>query len=224
MKHKSVSLVIPAFNEEKTIKSVAKAAIESGLFSEIICVDDGSTDNTLDEIKSVGKKVTLLHFKKNSGKGAALKAGIKKSTSDLIMFADADLIGIRPSHFQKIYSSMINNGYSAVLGSRSYSYIWFVIMSLLASGRINPHGKENDEFTGERIYYRKDLLPYLETLGDLRFGAEAYLNKNFENKKIGYVNLDNLKHRPKHTKLGWNLKMVREIVSQFKSMNAGRSA
>ncbi|MDI9615120.1 MAG: glycosyltransferase family 2 protein [Methanothermobacter sp.] len=80
--------IIPAFNEEKTVDSVVKGALEHG---DVILVDDGSTDRTGAIAESAGARV--LRHRKNMGKGAALKTGIKEALKweyHLIVFMDAD--------------------------------------------------------------------------------------------------------------------------------------
>lgn len=88
-----VSLVIPAYNEQKLIKSTVRAAEDflKSRFSdyEIIVVDDGSTDNTAKELSGTSAKVIALP--RNTGKGAAVKCGVLHSNGDYIFFTDADL-------------------------------------------------------------------------------------------------------------------------------------
>lgn len=88
-----LSIIIPVFNEEKTIfevlKSVNKLSIPKVL-KEVIVVDDGSTDSTTIKLKQV-KNAKVIYHDKNKGKGAAVKTGIKNSTGDYIIIQDADL-------------------------------------------------------------------------------------------------------------------------------------
>lgn len=85
----TVSVVIPAFNEEKTVALVVEAAKGSKLVSEVIVVDDGSTDNTAGVAEAAGARV--IRHASNRGKGAALRTGFKHSSGDIVVFVDADL-------------------------------------------------------------------------------------------------------------------------------------
>ena len=85
-----VTLVIPAYNEEKNIANVlTEIKTLSNLFKEIIVVDDGSKDNTSKEVNRVGG-VKLVRHPYNIGYGAALKTGARAATSEFVMYIDAD--------------------------------------------------------------------------------------------------------------------------------------
>jgi dolichyl-phosphate beta-glucosyltransferase len=83
----SLSIVIPAYNEEKIIESTIKKVQTFGV-DELIVVDDGSKDNTVDIISK--HNLILLRNKINQGKGSAVKKGILAAKSDFILFMDAD--------------------------------------------------------------------------------------------------------------------------------------
>ncbi len=95
MKYKSLSIVIPVYNEERFIQKTINRVIKAdslGLKKEIIVVNDGSTDRTFKKLKDIEiKKLIIINKKKNEGKGAALKAGFLRSTGDIVLVQDADL-------------------------------------------------------------------------------------------------------------------------------------
>lgn len=91
-----LSIIIPVFNEEKTIQEVLKRVLEVKLpvdEKEIILVNDGSYDGTKAKIHAFQYKnqLQIFHHKVNQGKGAAVRTGIKKATGDYIVIQDADL-------------------------------------------------------------------------------------------------------------------------------------
>lgn len=93
-----LSVVIPAYNEEKRISSTLKNIIDyfnkQHYNVEIIVINDGSSDKTADIVESYTKKsneIKLINLERNSGKAAALKAGFEKAQGEYILFSDADL-------------------------------------------------------------------------------------------------------------------------------------
>ena len=117
-----LSVIIPVYNEEKTILSILnKVQALDIIKKEIIIVNDGSNDNTkniLEKIKN--KNVKIFHHIKNQGKGAAIRTGITKTTGDIIIIQDADL-EYDPTDYGKLLSPMINRGASVVYGTRMFS-------------------------------------------------------------------------------------------------------
>lgn len=90
-----VSVVIPCYNEIKTIEDIVERVESLGLVDEIVIVDDGSTDGTrelLREMKALNKEhLTILFHEENQGKGAALVTGFTVANGDVIIIQDADL-------------------------------------------------------------------------------------------------------------------------------------
>lgn len=88
-----ISVLIPVFNEEKTLEEIFKRVDKTGLASEILFIDDGSTDSTPEILKKISrqKQVSLIRFESNRGKGAAIRAGIAAAKGDVLIIQDADL-------------------------------------------------------------------------------------------------------------------------------------
>ncbi len=93
-------MIIPAFNEETTVGPVIDAARQAEGIGEVIVVSDGSTDRTADVARSYGARVVTLD--QNRGKAAAMKAGLLAATYGVILFLDADLLGLKAEHVRKL--------------------------------------------------------------------------------------------------------------------------
>lgn len=117
-----LSVIIPVFNEEKTI-STTLARVENvslpGITKEIIVVNDGSIDNTALVLKKFVKKpqCIVINHKKNQGKGAAVKSGIQVATGDYIIIQDADL-EYDPKYFASLLAPIQKKEAHVVYGTR----------------------------------------------------------------------------------------------------------
>lgn len=86
-----LSVIVPVYNEEKTVGQVLQKLIKTKDIFQIVVVNDGSIDSSQREIKKVkSNKITYLH-KENSGKGSAVRLGLEKVTGDYVLIHDADL-------------------------------------------------------------------------------------------------------------------------------------
>ena len=98
--------IVPVFNEEKTIRNILFTLNNSELIDEIVVVDDGSTDNSLEEIKSfereMSKKLKDISLKKNLGKGDAVRIATKNLETDILFFCDGDLTNLNEEHIKQI--------------------------------------------------------------------------------------------------------------------------
>ena len=116
----NVSIVVPVFNEKKTIlKIIDKINKISNIKKRIIIVDDGSTDGTRDIIKTYlkNKVDTVILHKKNIGKGAAIISSIKKLKGEIVIIQDADL-EYDPKDYYKLLEPFRDNNVKVVYGSR----------------------------------------------------------------------------------------------------------
>ncbi len=115
-----LSIIIPVFNEEKTVfqvlKKVAKVKLK-GFTKEIIIVNDGSFDKSLEKIKAAKiRGAKIISHKKNQGKGAAVITGIKKATGDFIVIQDADL-EYDPNDLNNLLTPILINEAKVVYGT-----------------------------------------------------------------------------------------------------------
>jgi dolichol-phosphate mannosyltransferase len=117
----SLSVVIPAYNEERFIAALVGKVLDVdlssfGLSKQVLVVDDGSRDRTAEIVAGL-PGVTLHRMERNSGKGAAVRAGIARATGDLLMIQDADL-EYEPGDYVPMIEELIRTGADAVYGSR----------------------------------------------------------------------------------------------------------
>ena len=199
VRKKTVSVVIPVFNEEKTVANVVRAVLTSEIVSEIICVNDGSVDRSLEILKGFGDKIRLINFGNNQGKGAALAAGVRIAGSEIIVFFDADLIGLKKEHIVKLTRPLSANQSSFTLGRLAD----FPLIPVL--------------FSGQRAYWKKDLNPYLRKIAQTRFGVEVFLNYVFREEKRKIVALKGLNYLRKQKKIS-SEKVAEAYLDMFKEI------
>ena len=104
---KSVSIVIPAYNEEATVAKVVSVARKLSYVTEVIVVDDGSTDRTVEEAESAG--ATVISHIMNEGKGSAIKTGFKNSHGNIVAFIDADVSNFTSEKIDKIIRPILED-------------------------------------------------------------------------------------------------------------------
>ena len=102
----TVSVIIPAFNEEKTVAHVVKVVKSLNYIKEVIVVDDGSADQTARVAQEAG--AIVINHLKNRGKGAAIKTGFKSSKGDIVVFLDADLQNLTKFQVDNIIKPIMN--------------------------------------------------------------------------------------------------------------------
>lgn len=186
---KTVSAIVPLLNEEKTISHVVSELLKSAFIDEVICViDDDSTDNSRNILRDFGKKIKFIDVGKNRGKGYALCKGVEKANSEIVAFFDADITNLTQNIIEKMVTSLIYNpNIKVVLGYPPTRHSFAKLFLPL---------------TGERTYYREDLMPHLKTMKKLGYGVEVYLNKVFEKQETKIIPLKNLFLLEKREKFG----------------------
>ena len=112
-------VVMPAFNEESTIEEIINRVLNQTIVSQLIVVDDCSTDSTATKLKQYesNNKVTVLYHDINKGKGAAIKSAQRFVTEGLTIIQDADL-EYNPAQYSKLINPIVNGQADVVIGSR----------------------------------------------------------------------------------------------------------
>ncbi len=179
-----LSIIIPAFNEVerigKTIEKVVDYLNKKDFTWDIIVVDDGSTDGTLDLLKKYDKYVKYISQGKNKGKGAAIRRGMLESDSQFRIFTDADLS--TPIYEIEKILPILNSGVDVCIGSRA-----------LDRKMVKEHQPFYREWMG-RVFNGFVQMIVFRGISDTQCGFKGFTadaaNKIFSNAKINGFSFD----------------------------------
>jgi glycosyltransferase involved in cell wall biosynthesis len=208
-----ISIVIPVFNERDTIAQVIGRvrAVLGERPSEIIVVDDGSSDGTRDILRTV-QGIRLIEHEENRGKGAALRTGFGAVAGDVVIVQDADL-EYDPRDYEKLLEPIMDGRAVVVFGSRFLGgphrvlFFWHYLANKMLTWLSNVFTNLNlsDMETGYKVF-RREVLAKIQIRSD-RFNFEpeitakvakgrlriyevpiSYSGRTYEEgKKIGFV-------------------------------------
>jgi polyisoprenyl-phosphate glycosyltransferase len=213
-----ISIIIPSYNEEDCIQiTINKCKDQLSKIgnsnSEIIIIDDGSSDSTYQKALESGAK-TLRH-PHNIGYGKALKSGILTAKNDIIIITDAD--GTYPIERISELLKMYQKGYNMVVGARSgkhydesltkkYNRKLLKFLVEFTAGR-----KIDDINSGFRIFSKSEIFPYLDTLCDtFSFTTSLTLAYMMTGKFVGYMPIDY------HRRIGkTKVRLFRDAIRTF---------
>ncbi len=181
----SVSVIIPAYNEEKYLGTTIAQILETQFPCEIIVVDDGSTDRTPLLLEEFQAQVRVVRHPVNLGKGAALASGIRAATGEIVVFCDAHLLGLKQYHLLSLVLPLVQGSARAVLGATVSGTPIFPLVGMPV-------------LTGQRAYFRRDLEPLLDRMRSLGYGVELFLFRCFPREQTAVVLLPGLVHLLKH--------------------------
>ncbi len=185
-----ISCIIPAYNEERTVGRIVKTIVEAkeslGI-SEIIVVSDGSKDRTAEYSRDAGANI-VLELQKNVGKAGAILEGIKKSSGQILIFLDADLLGLKKEHISSLINPILEDSADMVVGYLEGDELQNIL----------PH------LSGQRAIKRKFVEKLLSNkkVRKARYAWELLLTKEMKKARarVLYISLSGLTHLAKHQK------------------------
>lgn len=205
-----VSVIIPAFNEERYLSGVISPLKEIELISQIIVVSDGSTDNTVSIARQWG--VQVIELENNIGKGGAMAIGLREAREEIVLFLDADLIGLTKRHIYDLIYPVYSDEADMSIGIFDNGRLATDVAQVIA-----PF------LSGQRCL-KKKWLEQLPNMVDAGFGVETaitiYAYQN--NLRVKEVTMSDMSHIMKEEKLGfirgfaYRMKMYWEIAKNVR--------
>jgi glycosyltransferase involved in cell wall biosynthesis len=188
-----LSVVMPVYNEQATLREVVSRVLAVPLEVELICVDDGSRDGSreiLAELQIDHPQIRVMLQPKNMGKGAALRCGIQEATGDFIIIQDADL-EYDPSDYPALLGPLIEDKADVVYGSRFLGsgphrvlYFWHSVgnsvLTLISNALTNMN--MTDMETCYKVF-RREILQSIPIEED-RFGFEPEITVKISKRRL----------------------------------------
>lgn len=170
-----VSVIIPVYNEERTIPSIVEIVRSWGGAEEIVIVNDGSTDKTDSALKQFSSSITLLSRPRNKGKGFSMAEGVRASRGELIMFLDGDVVGLTHKDLDAMISPVAMGKADMVIA----------VTNCWNMGSFEPYNSIN----GERVLRRKNIIDHLKKFEGVGNGVEFVINDIHKRKRIKTIKL-----------------------------------
>lgn len=202
-----VAAIVPAYNEAGRIVDVLTAIDKAPTIDEFYCVTDGCTDDTAREVETWmatrSQDATPFHLfelKNNIGKGGAMAHAAHRTTADVLLFLDGDLIGLEPSQVEEMLVPMLreDNPADMVLG------LFGAVRGGLFGWWLSYCHRSAPSITGQRAI-RRDVFLAVPGLTRSRFGVEAAITRHVQDDpelRLDYVYLHAVTHPIKEEKLG----------------------
>jgi glycosyltransferase involved in cell wall biosynthesis len=188
MEKVKLSIVIPVYNEEKTILEIISSVKAQPYEKEIIVVDDGSTDKTAELLSAQNDPaIKIISYKPNRGKGYALRQAFQKATGDIVIIQDADL-EYYPDEYGLLIEKIVQDKADAVYGTRFvgshrvfyfYHFLGNFILNMAANVILNT--TLSDLMTGAKAF-RAPVIKSLKLCAN-RFGIEVEMTAEIFRRK-----------------------------------------
>ena len=194
-----LSVVIPVYNERKTIEDLVRRVVNVPINKEIILIDDGSTDgsisiasNIVTEFSNDQNQIRLIQHDANQGKGAAITTGFKVATGDIVIVQDADL-EYDPIEYPRLIKPIIEGKADVVYGSRFLGghahrvlYYWHFLGNKFLTTLSNCFTNLNltDMETCYKVFASNVIRDVAPTLKQKRFGIEPELTAKIARRKF----------------------------------------
>lgn len=196
----SIEVIIPAYNEARTIAGVVRTARACALVSRVIVVDDGSKDQTAAVAREAGAEVYSLT--PNQGKTAALLRGLEASQALVLVLLDGDLLGLETGHIEALAEP--------VLASRAA-----MTVGVFHDGRwITDLSQSLTPFLNGQRGLRRELLGGLSRGTSGRYAADTLLSlyARRSGAKVLHIRLTGLTHVMKEEKVGWRRGLTARLL------------
>ncbi|HEX9997891.1 MAG TPA: glycosyltransferase family 2 protein [Abditibacterium sp.] len=202
-----VAAVVPAYNEEDRVVDVLQTIALAQNVDEILVVTDGCTDSTAARVRAwlesrpeAAKSVRLFELKHNIGKGGAMAHGAHLANAEILLFLDADLIGLEPHQVDEMVAPMLREKAPAdmVLG------LFGAVRGGLLGWWLSYCHRSVPSITGQRAI-RREVFLAVPGLTRSRFGVEAAITcfvQSDPDLKVEYAYLHAVTHPIKEEKLG----------------------
>jgi len=186
-----IAAVLPAYNEAARVADVLRAVLRAPSIEEIIVVNDGSTDNTAEIVRQM-PGVCLVNLPVNRGKGGAMAAGASWTDADVLVFLDADLIGLRPEHVEALIAPVKAGRARMAVGK-------------FQGGRLLTDWSQKlvPSISGQRAI-RREVFEQIPDIAQTRFGVEMAITRFCHHYRVPTetVFLRGVTHPMKEEKLG----------------------
>lgn len=192
-----VGVVIPAFNEGDNLHRVLETVCVVDWLSQIVVVDDGSMDDTLTVAQHYARQdehIVVLRLPQKRGKAGAMLAGVRALQTDLVIFLDADLIGLQPYHLHHLCVPLLVDTNDMAVAVFRYGGVRTDL-----SHRLTP------DLSGQRCLRRWSAEQALTPLAGTGYGVETGLTIHARRHgwRIQYVVWEWVSHVMKEQKRGW---------------------